>query len=66
MPCSAGDESSSFLPVAAWSDRTLNDVIPALMIVAPIILAIFAFDLVRRWWRENEWKRQWRKPPDDE
>jgi hypothetical protein len=60
----SGDESPS-LPLRPGAIG-LDDVIPALMIVGPIILAIFAFDLVRRWWRENEWKRQWRKPPDDE
>ena len=25
------------------------------------IFAIFAFDLLKRWWRENEWKRRWKE-----
>jgi hypothetical protein len=35
---------------------TLSDV----LFLTAMIVAIFAVDLVWRWWRENEWKRRWR------
>jgi len=38
---------------------------PELFIVL-LVVAIFVVDFVRRWWRENEWKRRWRRPPDDD
>jgi hypothetical protein len=34
--------------------------------LAVFIVGIFVFDFVRRWWRENEWKRRWRKGPEDD
>jgi hypothetical protein len=30
-----------------------------------LVVGIFVFDIGRRWWRQNEWKRRWRKPPPD-
>ena len=30
-----------------------------------LIVGVFVADLVRRWWRENEWKRRWRDRDDD-
>jgi hypothetical protein len=30
-----------------------------------LIVAIFAVDLARRWWRENEWQRRWRERDKD-
>lgn len=31
-----------------------------------LIVGIFVGDFVWRWWRENEWKRRWRKGGEDE
>jgi hypothetical protein len=31
-----------------------------------MIVGIFAGDLVRRWWKENEWKRRWKEREKDE
>jgi hypothetical protein len=36
-------------------------VAPEVIFVIVLIIAIFAVDLGRRWWRENEWKRRWRR-----
>ncbi len=30
------------------------------------IIAIFAFDLGKRWWRENEWKRRWKERREED
>jgi hypothetical protein len=30
-----------------------------------VIVAIFAFDLGKRWWRENEWKRRWKERDEE-
>jgi hypothetical protein len=37
----------------------------ALFIVV-LIAAIFAVDIGRRWWRENEWRRRWRDRDADD
>jgi len=34
--------------------------------IVAFIAIIFAVDIVVRWWRENEWKRRWRKRHDDD
>jgi hypothetical protein len=31
------------------------------LFIGLLIAGIFIADLVRRWWRENEWKRRWRE-----
>jgi len=31
------------------------------LFITVLIVGIFAFELVRRWWRQNEWKRRWRE-----
>jgi hypothetical protein len=33
--------------------------------IAFLILGIFAVDAAVHWWRDNAWKRRWRRPPDD-
>jgi hypothetical protein len=33
--------------------------------VIVLVVAIFAGDILRRWWRETEWKRRWRRDRDD-
>jgi hypothetical protein len=39
-------------------------VAPEIIFVIVLLVAIFAFDLSRRWWRENEWRRRWRRGKD--
>ena len=36
------------------------------LFVIVLVVGIFAVDVVRRWWRETEWKRRWRRDRDDE
>jgi hypothetical protein len=31
-----------------------------------LVVGIFLVDFLRRWWRENEWKRRWRRRGEDE
>jgi len=38
----------------------------SILIIVVFIVAIFAFDIGRRWWRENEWKRRWRQKDDED
>jgi hypothetical protein len=35
-----------------------------LTFIALVVVVVFLFDLGQRWWRENEWKRRWRKRDD--
>jgi hypothetical protein len=35
------------------------------VIIAVFIVAIFAVDFIMRWWRENEWRRRWRRRDED-
>ncbi|HUK33826.1 MAG TPA: hypothetical protein VLV86_07960 [Vicinamibacterales bacterium] len=37
----------------------------ATLFIAVLIVAVFVGDLVRRRWRETEWKRRWRDDKDD-
>jgi len=37
----------------------------ATLFIAVLIVVIFVGDLVRRRWRETEWKRRWRRDSDD-
>jgi hypothetical protein len=32
--------------------------------IALVIIVIFVYDIGHRKWRENEWKRRWRKRQD--
>jgi len=45
---------------------TASQVAPEVIFVIVLPVAIFAFDLGKRWWRENEWKRRWRRGEDEE
>jgi len=36
------------------------------LFIVVMIVAIFVVDFIRRWWRENEWKRRWRERERDE
>jgi hypothetical protein len=40
--------------------------VSALIFVVLLIVGIFAFDVLHRWWKQNEWKRRWRDPPGDD
>jgi len=31
-----------------------------------LIVAVFAIDIGKRWWMENEWRRRWRRQHDDD
>ena len=37
----------------------------ATLFIGLLIVAVFAGDLLWRWWRETEWKRRWRRNGDD-
>jgi len=36
------------------------------LFVVLLVVGIFAGDMIRRWWRETEWKRRWRRDRDDD
>jgi hypothetical protein len=36
------------------------------LFIGLLVGGIFAFEIIRRWWRENEWKRRWRKQRRDD
>jgi hypothetical protein len=40
--------------------------VEAVVFIVVLILGIFAFDLITRWWRENEWRRRWRERERDD
>jgi len=33
----------------------------ALVFIIILVVGVFAMDIGRRWWRENEWRRRWRR-----
>jgi hypothetical protein len=37
----------------------------AAVFIVVLVVGIFAADVIRRWWRETEWKRRWRHDEDD-
>jgi hypothetical protein len=39
---------------------------PEVIFVIVLLVAVFAADIGRRWWRESEWKRRWRRDQDDD
>jgi preprotein translocase subunit Sec63 len=39
--------------------------VESIVFIVVLLVGIFAFDLVRRWWRENEYKRRWRERDDE-
>ena len=39
--------------------------IAAFVIVVLVVVGTFAVDAIARWWRQNEWKRQWRQRDRD-
>jgi len=36
------------------------------LFITVLIVGIFAVELVKRWWRQNEWKRRWRERDKDD
>jgi hypothetical protein len=40
--------------------------VEATLFIVILLVGIFAFDLTRRWWKENEWQRRWRARDRDE
>jgi hypothetical protein len=39
--------------------------VESIVFIVLLIVAIFAFDLGKRWWHENEWQRRWRERKDE-
>jgi hypothetical protein len=39
--------------------------VEAIVFIVVLVVGIFVFDVVRRWWRENEWRRRWHKRDED-
>jgi hypothetical protein len=39
--------------------------VQAIVFIVLLVIAVFAFDLGKRWWQENEWRRRWRRKDDD-
>jgi hypothetical protein len=37
----------------------------ATIFVVAVVVAVFAADILLRWWRENEWRRRWKRGPGD-
>jgi hypothetical protein len=37
----------------------------AILFISIVIFVIFAVDIGKRWWRENEWRRRWKEREDD-
>ena len=36
----------------------------AAVIIGSFLVALFAFEIGRMWWRQNAWRRQWRNRGD--
>jgi len=39
--------------------------VEAIVFVSLLVIGIFAVDIGKRWWRENEWQRRWRERDDE-
>jgi hypothetical protein len=39
--------------------------VASILFIIVLIVGIFVVDLGRRWWRDNEWQRRWRKRDED-
>jgi hypothetical protein len=40
--------------------------VAAIVFIIVLVVGVFAFDIGRRWWVENEWRRRWKRGPDDD
>jgi hypothetical protein len=38
----------------------------SLIFITVLVIGVFAIDLGKRWWQENEWRRKWRRRPADD
>jgi hypothetical protein len=37
--------------------------VDATIVVVAVVVAVFAVDILYRRWRENEWRRRWKRGP---
>jgi hypothetical protein len=35
--------------------------VDATIFVVAVVVVVFAADILFRWWRENDWKRRWKR-----
>src|SRR5262245_19344077 len=47
-------------------DGKLCPSVDATIFVVVLVVIIFAADMLFRWWRENEWRRRWKRGPQDD
>jgi hypothetical protein len=40
--------------------------VDATIFVVTVVVVVFAADILFRWWRENEWKRRWKRGHGDD
>jgi hypothetical protein len=40
--------------------------VDAAIFVVALVVIIFAADMLFRWWRQNEWRRRWRRGAGDD
>ena len=33
----------------------------SLVFIILLVIGVFAIDIGKRWWQENEWRRRWRR-----
>jgi hypothetical protein len=38
----------------------------ALVFIVVMIIVVFAVDIGKRWWQENEWRRRWKRRKSEE
>jgi len=38
----------------------------SIVFIVLLVVGVFAADMGKRWWQENEWRRKWRHRPADE
>jgi hypothetical protein len=39
--------------------------VESIVFIVVLVVGIFVVDIVKRWWRENEWQRRWRQRDDE-
>jgi hypothetical protein len=63
-------EGKESISVALFAYNFRADALPmqvdSTLFVVVMVVGIFAVDMLRRWWKETEWKRRWRRDRDDE
>jgi hypothetical protein len=40
--------------------------VAAFVFIVLLVAGIFAFDIGKRWWDENAWRRRWRRKPEED